>query len=65
MLKEHVPEHEFNFGERIYEENFNKDLFRQELNLISLYDYECCAKLDERNQKTMIAFYYRCPKGRV
>ena len=65
MLKENVPEHVFNLGERIYEETFTKDLFRQELNKISLYDYECCAKLDERNQKTMLAFYYRCPKGRV
>ena len=65
MLKENVPEHSFNLGERIYEEFFTKDLFRQELNKISLYDYECCAKLDERNQKTMLAFYYRCPKGRV
>ena len=65
MLKENVPEHNFNFGERIYEEKFSKDLFRQELNKISLFDYECCAKLDERNQKTMMAFYYRCPKGRV
>jgi hypothetical protein len=65
MLKENVPEHSFNLGERIYEEIYNKDLFRQELNQIILYDYECCAKLDERNQKTMLAFYYRCPKGRV
>ena len=65
MLKENVPEHKFNLGERIYEEIYNKDLFRQELNKIYLYDYECCAKLDERNQKTMLAFYYRCPKGRV
>ena len=65
MLKENAPEHNFNLDSRIYEENFSKDLFRQELNKISLYDYECCAKLDERNQKTMIAFYYRCPKGRV
>ena len=65
MLKENAPEHNFNLDSRIYEENYSKDLFRQELNKISLYDYECCAKLDERNQKTMIAFYYRCPKGRV
>ena len=65
MLKENVPEHKFDLSERIYEEIYNKDLFRQELNKIYLYDYECCAKLDERNQKTMIAFYYRCPKGRV
>ena len=65
MLKENVPEHTFDLGERIYEEIYNKDLFRQELNKINLYDYECCAKLDERNQKTMLAFYYRCPKGRV
>ena len=65
MLKERVPEHTFNFGNRIYEEKYNKDLFRQELNNIILYDYECYAKLDERNQKTMLIFYYRCPKGRV
>ena len=65
MLKEKVPEHKFNFGNRIYEEYFNKDLFKQELNHIVQYDYECYAKLDERNQKTMLIFYYRCPKGRV
>ena len=65
MLKEKVPEHTFNLGNRIYEENYNKDLFKQELNNIILYDYECYAKLDERNQKTMLIFYYRCPKGRV
>ena len=65
MLKEKVPEHKFNFGNRIYEEHFNKDLFKQELNHIVQYDHECYAKLDERNQKTMLIFYYRCPKGRV
>ena len=65
MLKEKVPEHTFNFGNRIYEEKYNKDLFKQELNKIIMYDYECYAKLDERNQKTMLVFYYRCPKGRV
>ena len=65
MLKEKVPEHTFNLGNRIYEENYNKDLFKQELNNIILYDYECYAKLNERNQKTMLIFYYRCPKGRV
>ena len=65
MLKEKVPEHVFNLGNRIYEEKYNKDLFKQELNNIIVYDYECYAKLDERNQKTMLIFYYRCPKGRV
>ena len=65
MLKEKVPEHTFNLGNRIYEEKYNKDLFKQELNNILMYDYECYAKLDERNQKTMLVFYYRCPKGRV
>ena len=65
MLKEKVPEHTFNFRKRIYEENYSKDLFKQELNKIIMYDYECYAKLDERNQKTMLIFYYRCPKGRV
>ena len=65
MLKEKVPEHIFNFGNRIYEEKYNKDLFKQELNNIVKYDYDCFAKLDERNQKTMLIFYYRCPKGRV
>ena len=65
MLKEKVPEHTFNLGNRIYEEKYNKDLFKQELNNIIMYDYECYAKLDERNQKTMLIFYYRCPKGRV
>ena len=65
MLKEKVPEHTFNFGNRIYEEKYNKDLFKQELNKIILYDYECYSKLDDRNQNTMLIFYYRCPKGRV
>ena len=65
MIKEKVPEHTFDFGDRIYEENYSKELFKQELNKIILYDYECYAKLDERNKKTMLAFFYRCPKGRV
>ena len=65
MIKEKVPEQVFNFGNRIYEEKYNKDLFKQELNNILIYDYDCYAKLDERNQKTMLIFYYRCPKGRV
>ena len=65
MLKEKVSEQTFDFGDRIYEENYNKELFKQELNNIILYDYDCYAKLDDRNKKTMLVFYYRCPKGRV
>ena len=66
MLKEKLPEYEeLNLFDRIYEENFDKDLFMQEINKISLFDYEIYSKYDSNINKTFIAVYYRCPKGRV
>jgi hypothetical protein len=65
MISEKVPERKVNLGNRIYEENYDKDLFKQELNKIMMFDYETYAKFDERNNKTLLACFYRCPKGRV
>ncbi len=65
MISEKVPERKINLGNRIYEENYDKDLFKQELNKIMMFDYETYAKFDERNNKTLLACFYRCPKGRV
>ena len=38
MISEKVPERKVNLGNRIYEENYDKDLFKQELNKIMMFD---------------------------
>lgn len=65
MVMEKVPEQKCDFGDRIYEEIFDKDIFKQELNRILNMDYEVYAKTDPETNKTLLAFFYRCPKGRV
>ena len=65
MVMEKVPEQKLNFSDRKYEETLSPDLFKQVLNDINMFDYETVACFDERTNKTLLAFYYRCPKGRV
>ena len=65
MLYEKIPERKVNLGDRIYEEYYDKDLFKQELNKMMMFDYENYAKFNERNNKTMLICYYRYPKGRI
>ena len=65
MIMNKVPEQKINFNNRIYEENFDNDLFKQELKRMMMFDYEISAIFDERTNKTLLAFYYRYPKGRV
>ena len=65
MIMQKVPEQKLNFSNRKYEEVLSPDLFKQVLNDINMFDYETVACFDERTNKTLLAFYYRCPKGRV
>jgi hypothetical protein len=65
ILKEKVPEQNFNFGDRIYQEVMNRDILSQTITNSLLYDMECVTLYNERDDNLLLATYYRCPKGRI
>ena len=65
LIREKVPERSIDLSEWKYCEVLPSDIFKQKINEILLFDYESASLYDKRSGKTLVAFYYRCPKGRV
>ena len=65
LIREKVPERSIDLSEWKYCEVLPSEIFKQKINEILLFDYESASLYDKRSGKTLVAFYYRCPKGRV
>ena len=65
IFKDKIPERNFNFGDRVYQEVMSSDILSQTISHAMLYDTECLTYYNERDDNLLLGTYYRCPKGRV
>ena len=65
VFKEKIPEQNFDFSNRKYQEILDTNLLAQTLNQSLLYDQETLIHYNDRDDNLLFSSYYRCPKERI
>lgn len=65
LISSEVPDHSFDFGDRIYIETMNEDVLKQTISNALMKDMEYKTFYNERSDNMLLLCYYKCPKGRV
>jgi len=65
VFKEKIPEQNFDFSNRKYQEFMDSNLLAQTLNQAVVFDQEILLHYNERDDNLLFSSYYRCPKGRI
>ena len=64
-MKNTFPDREFDFGNRIYQENLNKDILCQKITRLLMLNPEVKTVYNESTDNMLLMLYYQCPKERV
>ena len=64
-MKEEFPDREFDFGDRSFQENLNKDILSQRITKLLMLDPEIKTYYNENTDNMLLMMYYRIPKERV
>jgi hypothetical protein len=65
VFKAQIPEQNFDFFDRKYQELMDINLYCQTINNALLFDPEVLTFYNERDDNFFFSTYYRCPKGRM
>ena len=64
-MKGEIPEREFDFSNRIYQENLSHDILTQRISKLLLYSPEIKTFYNENTDNMLLMLYYNIPKERV
>ena len=65
IMKNEIPEREFDFSNRIYQENLSHDILTQRISKLLLYSPEIKTFYNENTDNMLLMLYYNIPKERV
>ena len=64
-MKGEIPEREFDFSNRVYQENLSHDILTQRISKLLLYSPEVKTFYNENTDNMLLMLYYNIPKERV
>ena len=64
-MKNEIPERDFDFSNRLYQENLSHDILTQRISKLLLYSPEIKTFYNENTDNMLLMLYYRIPKERV
>ena len=64
-MKSEIPERQFDFSNRIYQENLSHDILTQRISKLLLYSPEIKTFYNENTDNILLMLYYNIPKERV
>ena len=64
-MKEEFPDRDFDFGDRSFQENLNKDILSQRITKLLMLDPEVKTYYNTNTDNMLLMMFYRIPKERV
>ena len=64
-MKKEIPEINFDFSNRVYQEHFNNDILIQRISKLLLFSPEIKTFYNQNNDNTLLMIYYRKPTEKI